>query len=190
MAFRGTGGLVPFFGGSPLHGLRRELDRFFEDYSGGGRGSWIPPVDVRENDQELTVEVELAGVKPEQVAINVDNGILTVSGERRTERRDGDDQRFHVVERSYGTFTRSFTLPQGVNDDQITADFDDGVLRVHIPKSALPQPRRIEIGREASKGEPQVSGASSSSKRQAPTPRGPAETSDRPAGNRMVAKEP
>src|SRR5262245_4766 len=133
MAFRG-GGLIPFFTGSPLYRLRKELDRVFDDFDGGTRGtgaSWIPAVDVRENDKDVSVEVELAGVKPEDVTVNVENGVLTISGERKSERKEGEEGRYHVVERSYGSFMRSFTLPQGVKEDQISADFDQGVLRVH-----------------------------------------------------------
>jgi HSP20 family protein len=183
MAFHGSGGLTPFFGGSPMYRLRRELDRLFEDAEGsrGAGASWIPAVDVRENQQGLSVDVELPGIKPEDVSIDVDNGVLTISGERKTERKEGEEGRYHLVERTYGSFSRSFTLPQGVSDDQISADFENGILRIHIPKSAMPQPRRIQIGKSGT----QAPGA------QQPTTRSRStrETGERPT-DRMVAQEP
>ncbi|HEX6534912.1 MAG TPA: Hsp20/alpha crystallin family protein [Gemmatimonadaceae bacterium] len=153
MAYRGSG-LVPFFGtGSSIFGLRREIDRLFEDAVGSG-SRWTPAVDVREDDQSIDLEFELPGMKPEDVTINVENGILSVSGEKRSERKEGEEGRYHMVERTYGSFFRSFQLPQGVDENQIHAEFDNGVLSVRIPKAALPQPRRIEIGR--GKGEREV----------------------------------
>lgn len=140
MLYRNVG-LSPF-------SLRREIDRLFEDTFGGGRAAsgWQPAVDVREDAKELCLDVELPGISPEQIDITVENGVLTLRGEKRDERREADeDGRYHLVERSYGSFTRSFQLPQGLDDEQIAADFDNGVLRVRIPKAALAQPRRIQI---------------------------------------------
>lgn len=146
MAYRGTG-MVPFFGaGSSIFGLRREIDRLFEDAVGAGT-RWSPAVDVREDDQSIDLDFELPGMKPEDVTVNVENGILSVSGEKRAERKEGEEGRYHMTERTYGSFFRSFQLPQGVDENQIHAEFDNGVLSVRIPKTALPQPRRIEIGR-------------------------------------------
>lgn len=146
MAYRGTG-LVPFFGSSfPMSNLRREIDRLFEDVGGtspGGR--WMPAADVREDDDSIDIDIELAGIDPDDVDVNVENGILTVSGEKRTERKEGKEGQFHSVERRYGSFVRSFQLPQGVDESKIRANFDHGLLTVEIPKSALPQPRRIQI---------------------------------------------
>jgi HSP20 family protein len=159
MAYRGSGGLTPYFGGSPSQGLRHELDRFFEEFAGRRGASWMPAVDVRENQREISLDLELPGIKPEDVEVNVENGVLTVSGEKRADRKEDEEGRYHLVERSYGSFMRSFTLPQGVDEQQISADFDDGVLHVRIPKEALPQPRRIQVGRGHEQGN--VSGKSS-----------------------------
>jgi HSP20 family protein len=149
MAFRGSGGLVPFFGGgfTPLFSLRREIDRVFEDAFGGrsGGATWAPAVDVCEEKDEIRLDVDLPGIKPENVDINVENGLLTIRGEKRDERKEGEEGRYHMIERSYGSFFRSFTLPQGVSEEQISADFEHGVLHIRIPKAALPQPRRIQI---------------------------------------------
>jgi HSP20 family protein len=131
---------------TPVFGLRREIDRLFEDAFGreGGRAGWTPTVDVREDAKSLRFEFELAGLRPEQVEITADNGVLTVRGEKE-ERRESEEGRHHIAERSYGSFTRSFQLPQGVDDDRIEASFAHGVLTVVVPKAALPQPRKIAI---------------------------------------------
>lgn len=133
--------------GVPFLGLRREIDRLFEDAIGrGGRGGWTPSVDVRETSKALELDFELPGIKAEDVDISIENNVLTVRGEKREERKEDEEGRYHIVERSYGSFTRSFQLPLGVDEEQIEAEFDSGLLRVSIPKAALPQPRRIEIG--------------------------------------------
>ncbi|HET7585961.1 MAG TPA: Hsp20/alpha crystallin family protein [Gemmatimonadaceae bacterium] len=161
MAYRGFG-LTPYFGSSfaPLFGLRREMDRLFQDALGGATTTWTPAVDVREDQNAVSLDVELPGIDPENVDVNVDNGVLTIRGEKRAEREEGKEgEQYHLVERSYGSFTRSFQLPQGVDEDQIDANFHDGVLTVRIPKTALPQPRKIQIGRGGE--ERQISGQGS-----------------------------
>ena len=148
MAYRGSG-IGPLFGGfGPLFGLRRDIDRLFEDaFAGRGTSvSWTPAVNIREDQENLNLELELPGIKPEDVDISVENGVLTVSGEKSEQRKEDEEGRYHLVERTYGRFSRSFQLPQGVNEEQISADFNHGLLTVQIPKAALPQPRRIQIG--------------------------------------------
>jgi HSP20 family protein len=131
---------------APVFGLRREIDRLFEDTFGHDGGSaWTPAVDVRENQNELRLDVELPGINPDDVDISTENGILTIRGEKHTERKEEDESRYHVVERSYGSFTRSFQLPPGLDDSRIEATCDNGILSIHIPKSALPQPKKIQI---------------------------------------------
>lgn len=131
---------------APVFGLRREIDRLFDDTFGRNAGSdWTPAVDIRENQNELRLDVELPGINPNDVEITTDNGVLTITGEKHTERKEEDDSRFHVVERSFGAFTRSFQLPPGLDDSRIEATFENGMLSVHIPKSALPQPKKIQI---------------------------------------------
>jgi HSP20 family protein len=137
------------FGPSPIFGLRREIDRLFDDafVGRGGGASWQPAVDIQETARELRLDVELPGLREEDVEIEVENGILSVRGQKSAERQEeGAEGRYHLVERSYGSFFRSFQLPQGVDAEQIAADFESGVLRIRIPKAALPQPRRIQIG--------------------------------------------
>ncbi len=117
---------------------------------GEGANAWTPMVDVRESENELSLEVELPGIRPEEVEITADNGILAIRGEKRNERKEGDENsRYHMVERSYGSFMRSFQLPPGLDESKIEADYNDGILSVRIPKTALPQPRKIQIGRQS-----------------------------------------
>ncbi len=137
---------------TPVFGLRREIDKLFEDTFGRGEGmnSWTPAVDVRESDNELRLELELPGIRPEDVELTADNGVLMIRGEKRSERKEGEEgSRYHVVERSYGSFTRSFQLPHGLDEDKIEADYENGILSVHIPKTALPQPKKIQIGKQS-----------------------------------------
>lgn len=145
---------------APVFGLRREIDRLFEDTFSQGSNStgWSPPVNIRETANGFHFDVELAGFKPEDVELTCDNAVLTIRGERHEERKEGDDARYHLVERRYGEFTRSFQLPQGVNDEAIEADFDNGLLRVRVPKAEIPQPRRIDI-QGASQGRREGPGA-------------------------------
>ena len=147
---------------APIFGLRREIDRLFEDtfQNGGDRAGWVPTVNIRETANEFAFEVELAGLRPEEVEVTCDNGVLMIRGERMDERKEGDEGRYHLVERSYGSFSRSFQLPQGVDDESIEAHFENGLLRVRVPKAAIPQPRRIDIrgATTTDRGQAQISG--------------------------------
>ena len=169
MAYRGSG-MTPFGGGlGSLFGLRREIDRLFEDTAAGRAGAtWMPPVNVRESGNEIALDVELPGINPDHVEITVENGMLTISGEKREERKEGEEGRYHLVERTYGSFSRSFTLPQGVDEEQIDAEFHNGLLTVRIPKAALPQPRRIQIGRSQQQPQQAQIGGQGQAREQAP----------------------
>ena len=155
---------------SPVFSLRREIDRLFDDTFGGNgqrsAASWSPAVDVRESQNELSLAFEIPGIAPEQIEVTTDNGVLTVRGEKREERKEGDEGQFHLVERSYGSFSRSFQLPKNLDESKIDASFEHGVLTVRIPKAALPQPKRIQVnaGKGATK---QVEGESQNSSRTA-----------------------
>jgi HSP20 family protein len=157
--------------GSPIFGLRREIDRLFDDTFARDGNSFTPAVDIKENENEIRLEAELPGIRPDDVEIIAENGVLTIRGQKESERKEGDD-RYQVVERAYGTFMRTFQLPQGVDENQITADFENGVLSIHIPKAALPQPKRIHIGamgqqkQQAQVGTGNTSGQQSSSNQQ------------------------
>src|SRR4051812_20044350 len=146
----------------PVFGLRREIDRLFEDTFGGGesrRTGWIPAVDVREDNTEIVLEIELPGIKPSDVEVTAENGVLTIRGEKQGASTEGSEGRYHVVERTYGSFTRSFQLPSAIDERSIDAEFEDGLLSVRIPKAAIAQPRKIEIRNSGS--QPAVRGAGS-----------------------------
>jgi HSP20 family protein len=110
-------------------------------------GAWLPAVNVEETADELVLTAELPGLTEEDVELEVENNILTLRGEKSEERREGDEnKKFHLWERTYGSFQRSFTLPRTVKADSITADFEKGVLHVRMPKVAEAKGRRISIG--------------------------------------------
>jgi HSP20 family protein len=100
-------------------------------------------VDIRETEHELIFAVDLPGIKPEGVEVTAQDLVLMIRGERDEE--EGEAGRYHLVERNVGAFMRHFHLPQGVNTDKIEATFEEGVLRIRIPKAALPQPKKIRI---------------------------------------------
>ncbi len=131
---------------SPVFGLRREIDKLFDDtFSQNGSAPVLTPaVDIRETAAELTFEVELAGIKPDDVEVIAEKGVLSIRGEKKAHRKE-DESRYHIVERTYGTFIRSFQLPQGIEEDKIEATFEHGMLTVRVPKSPAQQPRRIQI---------------------------------------------
>lgn len=136
-----------------LRSLQDEMNRLFSSSfsrSGGGgdeqmqSGSWTPSVDISENKDQLILEAELPGMKPENVEISVENNVLTIRGERRFEKKQ-DSENLHRVERSYGSFTRSFTLPPTVSAENASAEFENGVLRLTLAKREEAKPRRIRI---------------------------------------------
>lgn len=105
-----------------------------------------PEADVMETTDEIRVLVELPGMRAEDVEVDLENNILTISGEKQEERREGDrESRWHLSERRYGRFSRSFVLPRDVEPDSIQARFENGVLSVTVPKSERARPRRIQI---------------------------------------------
>ena len=137
----------------PFHDLRSlqdEVNRLFSGTVSRGnqdeilRGAWSPNVDIFENKNEIVLEAELPGMNSEDVNISIENNVLTLHGERRFEKKDESDN-FHRVERSYGSFTRSFTLPPTVSSENAQAEFQNGVLRLTLAKREEAKPRRIEI---------------------------------------------
>jgi HSP20 family protein len=138
-----------------LRSLQDEMNRLFSssfsrtgNSTGEGdqimRGAWNPSVDIFENQNQIVLEAELPGMKPEDVEISIENSVLTLHGERKFEKKDESDN-FHRVERSYGSFTRSFTLPPTVSSENAQAEFENGVLRLTLAKREEAKPRRIEI---------------------------------------------
>jgi HSP20 family protein len=105
---------------------------------------WSPSVDISEDDKEYAVKAELPEVKKEDVKVNVENGVLTITGERKFEKEE-KNKKYHRIERTYGNFTRSFTLPDAVKADKVSAEFKDGVLHVRLPKDESAKPKSVEI---------------------------------------------
>jgi len=122
------------------------LSRSFGD-EGLARGAWAPTVDIYENRDQIVLEAELSGMNREDFELTVENNVLTLRGERRFEKKDESDN-FHRVERSYGSFSRSFTLPQTVSAENVSAEYKNGVLRVVLQKREALKARRIEIAGE------------------------------------------
>lgn len=105
---------------------------------------WVPVVDITEDDKEYVIKAELPGVKKEDVKVTVENGRLSLYGERKMEKEE-KEKKYHRIERSYGSFLRSFTLPEGANAEKVSAEFADGVLRVRLPKNETAVPRSVEV---------------------------------------------
>lgn len=105
---------------------------------------WAPLVDIAEDDKEYLIKVELPEVQKDDVKVTVESGTLTISGERRAEKEE-KGRKFHRVERYYGRFERSFTIPDDAESDNVKAEFKDGVLRVHLAKSEKARPKQIEV---------------------------------------------
>jgi len=129
--------------------MQDDMNRFFDEFFGEHRRSpsgnaWLPAVDVSETDNEFVVRAELPGMSHEDIDINVQDNILTLKGEKQQEKNE-EGENFHRLERSYGSFSRSFTLPTGVNPEDIKANFKDGILEVSMPKAEEAKPKKIAI---------------------------------------------
>ena len=134
----------------PFRGLR-SMNRLLEEAFGPAASTneesfdlWAPPCDIYETDNELVVQVELPGVKKEDVKVSIENNVLTISGERKFE-EETKRENYRRAERSYGQFMRSFILPNTVDTDKVSAEFKDGVLRVGLPKREESKPKAVEV---------------------------------------------
>jgi HSP20 family protein len=125
-----------FFGG--------RFPRFGDGNGGLKLADWSPQVDITEDDKEYLIKADLPEMKKDEIKVNVENGVLTVSGERKTEKEE-KNKKFHRIERSYGTFMRSFALPEDADGTKVAAEFKEGVLRVHLPKNPVAKPKSIEV---------------------------------------------
>ncbi len=142
--WRNRGALAPW---RALHTLEDEFDQFFWGLpSGSGRTeyAWLPAVDLTETPDRYTLEADLPGVKREDIDLSVVDNVVTVKGERKNGRETHEDG-CHVYERHYGSFQRSFRLPEDVDTEKIEAKFENGVLRVTLPKAEEAKPKRIEV---------------------------------------------
>lgn len=129
------------------------LTQSFPSFSGLGRSAeqpltfsnFVPPVDVYEDEHNITVQAELPGIEEKDLDVRIENNVLTISGERKMENEEKKDN-FHRIERSYGRFTRAFTLPSTVDTEHINAAFENGVLKVTMEKLEEAKPKQIKIG--------------------------------------------
>ncbi|MGO4714042.1 Hsp20/alpha crystallin family protein [Bradyrhizobium sp. 2TAF24] len=133
---------------SPFMALQQEIDRLFDGFTRGfptlASSELLPSMDVAETDNEIEVTAELPGLEEKDVQLNVVDNLLTIRGEKKNQREE-KDRDYHLIERSYGAFTRTVQLPPGVNADAIKATMAKGVLKVSVPKPAPAQARKIEV---------------------------------------------
>jgi HSP20 family protein len=126
--------------------LFRLFDTFFNE---GGEDlatrTWTPAVDIQETDDAYRIHAELPGLTKDDIQITLENNVLRLSGERKLE-KDVKQENYHRIERTYGTFSRSFALPTQVSPDKVEAKFENGVLTIVVPKAEQAKPRRINIG--------------------------------------------
>ena len=150
--------LVRWDAGRDVDSLQSEMNRVFDAFFGttrsgnGGARRWVPAMDLVEKDEQLILRADLPGLERDDVDIEVKDGVLTVSGERKVEDEQKADG-YYRVERAYGSFARTLSLPEGIDAERITADFDKGVLEVRIPKPEERKAHRIRIGAGAVEGE-------------------------------------
>ena len=136
---------------APVFGLRREIDKLFEDTFGNAgmpllsNSAWLPAVDVKETNDALLFDLEMPGVTEDRLEITCEGGVLAIAGEKSGVRKEGDAGKWHIVERTFGSFRRSFQLPTNVQEDKIEATLTNGVLHVRVPKMEAPKPRKIEV---------------------------------------------
>jgi HSP20 family protein len=135
-----------------LSGMQDRMNRLFGEMYGRrgdddllSRGAWMPPVDIyQNNNQELVLKVEIPGLTREEIDLRVENNTLTIRGERKREAEVNEEQ-YHRVERSYGGFSRSFSLPNTVDTEKVRADYQNGVLTVTLPTREEAKPRQIQV---------------------------------------------
>ena len=138
----------PTFG--RLFGLRDDLDRLFEGSFGElARGSqlwntWNPAVDVYEDEHNVTLKIEVPGIDEKDIDVRIENSTLTVHGERKYE-KDEKEENYRRIERQYGSFTRSFTLPTTVDTEKVSANYEKGVLKITLAKKAEAKPKQIKV---------------------------------------------
>ena len=131
-----------------LNQLRREMDRLFEtEQPSGGMvtaADWVPAVDIKETDKAFIITADVPGVDPKDIEVNMENGVLTIRGERKEEKEE-EKEGYKRIERVRGTFYRRFTLPDTADAEKISARSKNGVLEITIPKQEKVQPRKIEV---------------------------------------------
>jgi len=130
--------------------MRREMDRFWDSFfekrpaKAGEEGEFLPSIDLAEKDNELVVKCEVPGMDPKDINISLSDGVLTIRGEKKQEREEKEAD-YHLVERSYGSFSRSIQLPKQVQSEKISASYKNGILKITLPKSEEAKKKEIKI---------------------------------------------
>ena len=131
--------------------MRKEMDRLWDSFFEGRpsrrtreEGEWLPSLDVSETKSDLVVKAELPGIDPKDIDISLNEGVLTIKGEKKQEREEKEEG-YHLVERSYGSFTRSIRLPREIQNEKINASYKNGVLKITLPKSEEAKKKEIKI---------------------------------------------
>ncbi len=133
--------------------IQNEMNRLFNSFfdtptAPGGNGTglrrWVPAMDLVETTDDFVLKADLPGLREEDVSIEVEDNVLTISGERKSEHEERKEG-YYRVERAFGRFSRSLTLPEGVNPEAVTANFEHGVLEIHVPKPEAKKPRKVAI---------------------------------------------
>jgi HSP20 family protein len=135
-----------------LNVLQDRMNRLFEDAGRGWRGNeepaatttWSPAVDIFETEGEIVVKAELPGMDRNDITLNLEKNVLTLKGDRKLEKETKDDN-YHRIERSYGSFSRAFSIPATVDEEKISADYKEGVLKIVLPKKEQAKPKQIRI---------------------------------------------
>jgi HSP20 family protein len=132
-----------------LVALQNRMNRLFDEQYGSGQeplttGAFVPPVDIYEDEHSIQLKLEVPGIDEKDLDIKVENNVLTVSGQRKFEKEEKEEN-FHRVERRYGSFSRSFTLPNTVSTDDVQANYENGVLKVRLAKRAEAKPKQIKV---------------------------------------------
>jgi len=137
--------------------IQDRMNRLFRDsYSPEGRdeslttSTFAPPVDVYEDEHNVTLKIEVPGIDEKDIDVRIENNTLTVHGERKFEKEEKEEN-YRRVERQYGSFTRTFTLPTTVDGEKVEANYDKGVLKIHLPKKAEAKPKQIKISVSSTK---------------------------------------
>ena len=141
--------LLPWGPFTEVDVLRREMDRLWERFFAGWpaewrREEWAPSLDVSETKDKVVVKAEVPGIDPKDIDVSFSNGVLTIRGEKKQEREE-KDANYHLVERSYGSFSRSVNIPVEVEENKVKANYKDGVLKISFPKTSLAKEKEIKI---------------------------------------------
>lgn len=128
-----------------LYAIQRELDRAFETEANGTTTSWVPPMDVVETTDEVLCHIEVPGLTPDDIDIRVQDNMLVIAGEKKASDEQLKEGGFRTVERRYGRFERSFTLPRSIDTGHVKARHENGVLTIVLPKMEASKPRRVQI---------------------------------------------